>query len=149
MFFVFLIFQVQSCGSLFSLYKPPLWNLIIVSWSVRETKQNGILVCDIWWLFEFSNFLEWWCGVSREREERRKKKLSSSLIDHGPHIFCLLCCLFWHPPFCLLHPLFFLKKNSTLFLKNSLINFWLFYLFILLFFFLFKHTYFCATLLGF
>jgi len=143
LFFVFLIFPVQSCGSLFSLYKPPLWNLIIVSWSVRETKQNGIF--SLWnlmtiWVFKF---FEWWCFCCCVSRERRREEEEEVYFfppwPRGSHIFCLLCCLFWHP-LLLTTPLFLFKSFLLFFSKILYLIFRCFiYLFYCFFFFLSTH----------
>ena len=57
LFFWVLFFWVKTFFSFFSLYTHSLWNISLDSWSAWKFNQNGILVCEIRWLFEFSKFL--------------------------------------------------------------------------------------------
>jgi len=100
--FVFLIFEIRSCCLLFSLHKPLMWNLRIVSWSARKTKQNCIFVCEILCLFEILIF---WSGdvlivVLRVKKGRRRSWPPSFLVGRGSHLqFCPICCCFCTPIF--------------------------------------------------
>lgn len=103
--------SIKTFFSLFSLYKHSLWNISLDSWSAWKSKQNGILVCEIWCPFEILIFfmrMFMFVVVSREARGRRRSWPPSFLVDPwDPLFFCPICRFQIHPLSLLLHPCFF------------------------------------------
>jgi len=135
-FFLLVFFYIRSCCSLFSLYKHLLWNLSLDSWSTWKSKQNGILVCEIWWTFEVLKILKNDCVfllLFVKKWLRRKMKLTSSPLTSGSHLFCLICSFYCTPffrsapPFLFFYffTFFFIISLAFIYLFLSLFSFFL------------------------
>ena len=100
LFFFSFIFLVKTYFSLFSLYKHSLWNLSVNSWLAWKSNRNGILVCEIWCLFEILIF---WSMMSEEEGV----DLLPSLLTAGPAcLFCAICSFYYTPIFKFAPPIF-------------------------------------------
>ena len=117
LFFVLVFFLIRSCCSLFSLYKHSLWNLSLDSWSAWKSKQNGILVCEIWWRFEDLRNLKMvvcLCMVKTWGSWWGKKKLTSPPLDQWDPPVLSYMQLTIAPPFSDLHPPFLFSFSCIL-----------------------------------